>query len=188
MAGKRRIDPLGLTALVDQGLGCRQIARVFSVTPRAVINAAHKWDVRLQGPPPRTPGGYTERAEAAHQRALVVGCARGRPKVDAADLARLIADGLRIAELERALNVHRATLHRAAKRAGLTLPKPLHLSREDWKVLIVEHGLSVPALAKATGRRRSDVRRKLVDHGLLQTWWGRRGKRYAEWTMGEDDE
>jgi hypothetical protein len=110
------------------------------------------------------------------------------PKVDPAQLAALVASGLRIAQLERALAVHRATLHRVAKRAGVALPKPRRLSREDWLVLIVEHGLDVPALALATGRQRLAVRRALLSHGLLRTWWGRRGNRYAEWTMGKDDE
>lgn len=110
------------------------------------------------------------------------------PKVDPARLAALVASGLRIAQLERALQVHRATLHRAARRAGLALPKPRHRSREDWVALIVAHGLDIPALSLATGVRRNNVRRALVDHGLLQAWWGRRGKRYAEWTMGKDDD
>jgi hypothetical protein len=110
------------------------------------------------------------------------------PKVDPARLAALVAAGLRIAQLERALQVHRATLHRAARRAGLALPKPRHRSREDWAALIVEHGLDLPALAAATGWRKNDLRDVLVEHGLLQTWWGRRGKRFAEWTMGKDDD
>lgn len=110
------------------------------------------------------------------------------PKVDPAALAALVASGLRIAQLERALHVHRATLHRVARRTGLALPKPHHISREDWKVLIVEHGLDLKSLALATGRRANTVRDILVQHGLLQTWWGRRGKRYAEWTMGGDDD
>jgi hypothetical protein len=55
-------------------------------------------------------------------------------------------------------------------------------------VLIVEHGLDVPALALATGRMRLAVRRALLGHGLLQTWWGKRGNRFCEWTLGKDDE
>lgn len=176
------IDPTAIAALVDQGLGIRRMAVILGVSDKTVWVHAHDAGIMLKGGRPRRAGGNADSRDARR-------AARPPPKVDPAELARLIGLGLRVAELERALGVHRATLHRTARAAGLSLPKRATRTpdRAGWVVLIIEHGLSVPALAAATGLRRNYVRGLLVEHGLLETWWGRRGARFAEWTLGEDD-
>lgn len=112
------------------------------------------------------------------------------PKVTREEVEAMIDRCPTLAAIAHALGVHRATLYRAERRWGLKLPRrPSRArSRDEWKALIVEHGLSVPALAQATGLRRDWVRECLIKHGLILTYWAWRNRRYAEWTGDENSE
>jgi hypothetical protein len=98
-----------------------------------------------------------------------------------AQLARAVVG---VADQEWLTSYSRATLHRHARAAGLALPprRTRTPTREEWKSLMVEHGLNITSLATATGLRRDYVRNLLLTHGLITSWTGRRNGRWAEWT------
>lgn len=100
-----------------------------------------------------------------------------------ADEFRELASRLRPEEIARELGVHWSTPYRWARKWRIPFKRGTRTpTRDEWKLLIVEHGLSVRALAKATGLRRSYVREVLAQHGLLPTYFAWRGNREYELT------